>query len=1517
MERISVKKPYTVLVAVIMILALGYVSLTSLTTDLLPEVSLPYLMVITPYPGASPERVEASVSTTLESSLGTISGVKNIYSVNAENFSMVQMEFEDGTDMDSVLVRVSSALDQAKAALPDGAGTPSILEISMDMLATMYVAVNHEGYDIYELSDYISKEVVPYIERQEGVANVSTIGLVTRTIQVDLNKDKIRDINDRILTETDKALADAKKQLDDAKKQVDDGQKLLREQEAAFGKTLSGAIFSRIDTGVLQAAKELKNRLSSLGGTLENLQSEIGVQLTPAQTNVQNGAKQLSGALGDAQSRLDDINRQIKDTQDQIAQLQEQLEALSDSVEQGLPETLPQPDTGGSGEPGEGEGEGGEGDAGGEPAPQPTPIPIPTVDPELRAQIEEQIRQLQEQLEDLNRQRQELQESVQQLAGELRETDGSYEQVAPVLNNNAELTQLRQDLADLIRDISAELGEISGGSMSDLMQSVTRLAALTARARTLLDRVAALDTAGTLQTQITNAENMLQRLSGAMDSAPAVLDGLEGALAGLTQGQLDAAVAFSTAATQLSSAQQQLAAAQQQYESSRDAALKNANLDAMLTASTISSLVYAQNFSMPAGYIDDRDDNSWLLKVGDEYEGAHEVEDILLVENDVLGTVRLSDIADVTVIDNAGDSYAKLNGEQGVILSIYKSSTSGTNEVSRTCTEAFRELEERDQGTHIVALVDQGIYITLIIKSVLSSMLLGALLAIIVLAFFLRDVKPTLVVAISIPLSVLFALVLMYFSKLSLNMMTLSGLALGIGMLVDNSIVVMENIFRLRQNGLAAPRAAVQGAKQVRGAIVASTLTTVCVFLPMVFTKGTVRELLLPMSLSIGYCLMASLAIALTVVPASASTILRNVRPKEHRIFDRIQDAYGRTLSWCLRFKAVSLAVAVGLLAFSVWMVIRMGIVVLPEMTTTDIQVDIYTDETMTREESYAATDAVMDRILQIEGVENVGIMDAGSSVGLVSSFTSSGGYGSYLCYVTAGEDLDETDINRLCEEIRAAGEGTGARVYASAGGMSDMTTFVSGSGLTVNIYGSEIEKLEEISKDTMGLISQVEGFGTPSDGTEEGEPTLHLVIDRDKAMSYGLTTAQIYGQIAARMQTSVTSVTVTIDGIEMDIVIHDGTQPLTRENLLEMEFSADSGMSSMMSGGSSMSSMMSGGSSMSSMMGGSGMSAMMGGGSGMSGMMSGGSGMGGMTGGASGFDLGALSGATGEEDDDADGEEEEEDDGVHTLGEFARLEETESLSTINRKNQTRYLTVTAKSEEGYNTALQTRELQPLVTEYSKTLPAGYRIEIEGQNTQVNKMLTDMTKLLLLALLFVYLVMVAQFQSLLSPFIVLFTIPLAFTGGMFGLLAFRQELSMLSLMGFLVLMGTVVNNGIVFVDYANQLRLGGMKRRDALIATGKTRMRAILMTALTTILAMTQLIFGHDMGSQLGSGMAIVIAGGLLYATLMTLYIVPVMYDMLFRRDPKLVDVGDDLDDELDDAADFIAKMQSEGDHSV
>ena len=1623
MERFSVKKPFTILVAVILVIILGVVSLTEMQTDLLPPISLPYMIIVTPYPGASPERVESMVSEPMENALGTISHVKNVFSVSSENYSMTQLEFEDGTDMDSSMVKVSSAVQQVHETLPDGCGTPSILEISMDMVATMYAAVSREGYDRYELSDYVDEHVRPYLARQDGVASVSSIGLVEKSVQVELNADKIAEVNDRILEKTNKSLADAKKELDDAKKKVEDGQKELEEQEKSFGNQIASGLFGQIDGN--QIAGQLTDGLGSVIIAVDDLGRAAGEYAEGARSGLLEAGETFADTAEveaeDAEEFSEQAQEAFRDFEESISEAQTQYEELKEQAEQigGNFETAASAAAAAArSAAAENDEETAEAEAAVEKAvsdalntyqtsigsltdaqiqqiagaaagawaqamaaqdaaraaaegAQGAEAPDDILDAAAAAAAAAEARQQEQQ-----RVYEEISSSLSGARDDAQSADGEANQAAEQLKeiliaairggaagedvqraaeaagiaiapylpevqtgeaddesegsvisvpglpdapaqgqisapSSGEIEQSVSDAEKQLLEASSALQDaaeqLEQGTSSSLAQGITALTGAAAQVRSALALLEQVDIDGYLSEQIGAVESALFEAEGVVAQLPEMLDGIEAGTAALFQGQLDAAVGFSEATRQLSQAKAALDSAEDQYETAKKQALENANVDSLVSAATLSQLIYAQNFSMPAGYIDDKDDNAWLLRIGEEYTSSVDISDALLVDAEEIGMIRLSDVADITVIDNADQSFTSVNGDEAVVLAVFKGSTAGTNEVSRNIARAMTEVEEDQPGTHFVTLMDQGEYITLIVKDILTSMGLGAFLAILILALFLRDIRPTLMVGISIPLSVLFTVVLMYFTGLSMNIMTLGGLSLGIGMLVDNSIVVMENIIRLRQRGVSAAGSSVQGARQVSGAIISSTLTTVCVFLPMVFTEGTVRSLLVPMALSITYCLTASLVVALTVIPASASAILRKVKPKRETAFDRVLGSYEKMLLFCLRHKAVPLLGSVAMLALCIVALIRMGIVILPEMTSDTIEMSIVTPEDASREDSYAEVTEILRKVSAVEGVEDIGAMDQAGTVSLISGMRGdSGGYGTYVCYLNAKEGVNGNEVKAMVKEIEEAVKDFPGEVTVSAGGMSD-TSALLGSGLSVNIYGNDLDRVREISAQVAEAAGKIEGFENVSDGTEDDDKALHLIIDKDKAMAKGFTVAQIFAEVSARTQTQVTSTSITDGDLNLEVIVKDETDILTRENLLDMELQAGQTgavAAGMMQGGSGMSGAMAGGMS-----------------GGMSG--SGSASMSDMFGGDGSSLMDAFSGEESEEDseeesdeeesDEEDGEkkeEEEEEEKVHRLREFATIVETTAPSSISRENQKRYMTVSAETGEGYNTTLLTRELRPELDRISKELPNGYSIELAGETTQVDRMVSQMSKMIALALSFIYFVMVAQFQSLLSPFIILFTVPLAFTGGMIGLLLSGEQLSMMSLMGFLVLMGTVVNNGIVFVDYTNQLRIGGLSRWDALIATGQTRMRPILMTALTTILAMGQLIFGSGMGSQMSRGMAIVIAGGLAYATLMTLFIIPIMYDILYKKQPISVQVDESIDNIPDDAAEFLAERE-------
>ena len=1306
MEKFSVKKPFTVLVAVIMVLMLGFVSISNMQTNLLPDVNTPFLMVVTVYPGASPERVESEVSDVMQNALGTVAGVESVTATSAENYSLLLMQFSDDTDMNSAMVKVSNKVDQTTASLPSSCLTPSIIEYSLNMNAFMTAAVSREGSDVYDLSEFVSDTLVPYVERKGGVSSVSANGLIEKMVQVQLSQEKIDAINEKLLEVIDVQLADARKQLESAEAQIEAGRKEYDRQFKNYNKTVSDTVM-----------------------------------------------QQFSGQVGEA-----------------VETVRKQAQALLDSVNQ------------------------------------------------LIAVVQEP--EIQQALIDVR-------DGLQRVMDKFNETG-------------------MKDIDSLI-EIVAELSDITDKLTGALQQLQQRL-----NTEAGTEGSTAADLADDLQVQqsLNTIYNTLNDVIKAMDDVPGLMSTFSDALGTYSQQQMQAYMKFTEAREMLNEYEKQLAEAKQTYADAEEKAMASSDVSKLLDIDTLAQLIYAQNFSMPAGYVKDSSGKSWLLKVGEEYDSIEDISGALLLHVDGFGDVRLSDVADVEVIDNAEASYTRLNGERAAVLKIYKGATSSASEVSDNCLSAFQELEAQYDGLHVVVLSNQGNYITIIVKSILSSMVIGAALAIIVLALFLRDVKPTLVVGFSIPLSVLFAVVLMYFTGMDLNVMTLAGLSLGIGMLVDNSIVVIENIYRLRGRGVPAARAAVQGAKQVGMSVVASTLTSVCVFLPVVFSSSIVKSLMQPMSLCIGYCLMASLIVALTVVPAAASTVLKKAEPKQLKWFDKIQDKYAKSLEWCFRHRALPLLAAVVLLAFCGWRVFSMGVELLPTITSNEAIVTLSTTKDLSKEDSYAIAGKAVEAMLEVDHVEEVGIttdtrvagMDIGQ-LGLPTTITdllnAANSYGTYQVNVMLDESLSSSEIEtarQALEDALSGIEDCTAKVEIS--GMQELTSQLA-SGLSVKIYGADAETLSQLSEKVVDIVNDTEGFANATNGLGSGDATINLQIDRDKVRSYGLTVAQVYQQIAAKLTTTTTAQTpVTVDGSTMSVQISNNLDPVTKENMMDITFETT--------------------------------------------VMS------------------------------ADGTTST---GTCTLADMATWDTGSAPDSITSEDQTQYVSVTADTLDGYNTTVQARVLEKKLNEFalSDEMPEGCSFSMGGESDSVNFMVNEMVQWLALALPFVYLVMVAQFQSLLSPFIVLFTIPLAFTGGLLGMLFTGQQLTMISLMGFIVLMGTVVNNGIVFVDYANQLRLGGMERRAALIATGKTRMRPILMTTLTTVLAMLQLVFSNDMASQLMSGMAIVIICGLSYATLMTLYIVPILYDILFRKPPLNVDVGsdDELDDIPDDAAEYIAQSSS------
>ena len=932
----------------------------------------------------------------------------------------------------------------------------------------------------------------------------------------------------------------------------------------------------------------------------------------------------------------------------------------------------------------------------------------------------------------------------------------------------------------------------------------------------------------------------LKTLQGSMEKLMRELESgrlraqVEGDVSDLLVQLMDGLTQMTGAELQLSEARTQIESGLKQIQEAYKKVAEQTDLGGILSISTISGLLTAQNFSMPAGYIDDDSGVSYMVSVGQKFESSGELADMVLFDLGLEGVapITLGDVATVVVTDDGDELYTKLNGENGILLSFTKQSNYATAEVSNNITDRFRTLETQYEGLSFVPLMDQGDYIYLIVDTILSSLLWGAVFSVVVLFLFLRDWRPTLITLISIPVSVIFAVVLMYFTGVTINMISLSGLAVSVGMLVDNSVVVIENIYRLRAKGATIVQAAVSGAGQVLGAVTASTLTTVCVFAPIVFVEGLTRQLFTDLALTITYSLLASLLVSLTLVPAMAAGMLRRDFAPKPGLLDKIYPAYRKAIAWSLDHKAGVLLLSLTLLVTTAWGAVSRGFTFMPEIDMNNLSLTVTMPEDTTREEAVALADEVMERVMSVDNIDAAGfMMGSGSMGGLSMTSTGNGDY-DVTGYLTMPEGTFGSDagkeIEALCADLPCEVTTTGV--------MSGMMSYMTGSGVSLQVYGDDMEGLQTAAGALGRRIAEVEGIEDVSDGLEDAAPALQVVVDRDKAMTKGITVAQIYMQVAAALQDTTTVSEVTLDGKRMEMMVDAAADSkLTREKLLELTITPDSSMSASMS-----------------------------------------SAMGGSTGGASASGLSQLT-----------GEDSGDEDTSFPLGDVAEVRETVSLNSIQRDQQRRCITVTAAIADGYNVTKVTSAVQQAVAPLA--LPEGVTVEFNGENEQIMDAMGQVLLMLLLGVVLVYLIMVAQFQSLKSPFIVMFTIPLAFTGGFMALLISGIEVSVISLIGFVMLVGIIVNNGIVLVDYINQQRLAGMERREAIIDAGVTRLRPILMTSLTTILGLIVTALAKNAGTALIQPIALVCIGGLLYATLMTLFVVPCMYDILSKKELRQV----------------------------
>lgn len=1388
--KFSVKKPYTVLVAVVLVIVLGVVSMMKMSTDLLPNISLPYVIVMTTYPGASPETVEMTVTQPVEGSMATVSNIESISSVSSENYSMVILEFAQSADMNAVSLEIRENLDQIKSYWSDDIGNPIIMKLNPDMLPVMIAAVGGEGMTNAEVTDITQNTVIPDLESIEGVASASATGLIEESVNVIIRQDKIDEINEQVFGSIDEELKDAEQQLADGRQEIYDGQEKLNDSRADLDESRQQLNDSQEELD--KNKKELEDSRQKLADgkaelaenktKLEEGKNELSSKKSESTEKLAQAEKELLTAKADLEASKVHITSQIttvKSLEDGIKKAKDGQQAI-DSALTGISALQ-----------------------------SAVSACITTNNPEDSGVIGE----------DLANQINAVLSQVSGTSATL--TAGSSPAAAKQVLSAAESALKAQRPSDeLITNMEASLNANTGGlgaeayiaSMQSVLSEIEGNIAKLDSGLTELYKgnlTAAIEFANAQTTislgemQITTAEAQIEASEKQLESGQKQIESGQEQIDSGWEQLKEGEEQLNESAKKLQDSLKQLAESEEDLEENRQNAYDQADMNGILTVSTVKSLLAAQNFSMPAGYVTE-DGVDYLVRVGDKPEDVEALKKmpIMNTEMDGVDIIYLEDVADVFMTDNSADIYTNVNGNPGVMLTIQKQTGYSTGDVSDRIKEKFKDLQEENENLTLITLMDQGIYIDLVMDSIINNVLVGALLAILILILFLKDIRPTMVVAVSIPISLITAIVCMYFSGVTLNVISLSGLALGVGMLVDNSIVVIENIYRLRGEGYSAKEAAIQGAGEVAGAILASTLTTVCVFLPIVFTEGITRQLFVDMGLTIAYSLLASLIVALTVVPAMASGVLSRVTPKEDgRFFGGLIKAYEKVLALALKTKPVVFLLVLVLLVGSAAAAFAKGTAFMPDMDSTQISMTVTLPKDTPLSHTGEVTDEILYKIAEIDEVVDIGAMANASSLTMLTGNGNSS-TNETAVYISLDENKKRTNeviADEIENRISDIVEREGAEIAIETSSM-DMSA-MGGSGITVQIEGRELDTLQELAKEVAGIIEGVEGTTEVSDGLEESTGELRIIVDRDKAIEHGFTVAQVFQQIQGKLAAATSATSLETEIRDYDVYVKNAEDmTLTRELVKDLTLDRTKN----------------------------------------------------------------------------DGSKE-----TVKLSELAAFEDTETSMSVNRLNQTRYIPVTAQLADGYNIGLVSDAVEKALKDYE--LPDGYTIEMTGENETITDAMQQLYLMLILALIFMYLIMVAQFQSLLSPFIIMFTIPLAFTGGFLGLLISGSEVSVIALIGFVMLSGIIVNNGIVLVDYINQLRAQGMEKKEAIMTAGRTRMRPVLMTAMTTILALSTMVFSHDMGADMSRPMSVVTIGGLTYGTLLTLIVIPCIYDVFSR----------------------------------
>ena len=820
-----------------------------------------------------------------------------------------------------------------------------------------------------------------------------------------------------------------------------------------------------------------------------------------------------------------------------------------------------------------------------------------------------------------------------------------------------------------------------------------------------------------------------------------------------------------------------------------------------LTLNQVIQMVGFENLNMPAGRIVE-DHKDFLVRTRAEFASLKELEDLVVGVSPTGNPIKLRQIAKVKDTISDLRTEMRVQSKPGVMMIVTKQSGANTVQVAdavKAELEDLREVLPKDIEMHIG--MDMSSSVKLTVNSTGRTALLGGVMAMLMIYFFLRNIRPTLAVGIAIPVSIIVTFIPLNAVGYTLNLLTLGGLALGVGMLVDNAIVVIENVFRHLEEGKSRKEAARLGASEVGMAITASTLTTLAVFLPMAMGSGTAGQLVRGLALSISFSLLASLFVSLTMVPMIASVFFKprskvdyTLKADESWII-RLRAAYTKALTVVLQHRWKTMGAAGVAFLISMALIPIVGTEFMPEMDQAMLMMKIKlpvgsaleeTDQAVRQVEKIALSEDAVQTVIVSNGVNEE---DRGQS----GDMANAGSHEGMIMLAMKPKSDRSLSTTKIGEKIRG-------EIPSMRGVTIETIDFGAamgggGSDVEIQVFGKDFIVLEEISKEVAAIIANVEGVTDIKSSMEEAKPEYHIALNREEINRMGLVSGQVantikastLGQVATRYRYAgeETNVRIKFREDQRNSIRDIGQIKLTTPMKSQIP-----------------------------------------------------------------------------------------------LAQVASITREEGPVKIIRDNQSRMVLVTASIlDRDLGSVME--EIIEILKPIQSTLPDGYFVEYGGQYEQMIDTFITLGQALALAILLVFMVMASQFESLIHPLVIMVTIPLALIGVVIGFLISGVTISLTSFIGFIMLTGIVVNNGIVLVDYINQLRRKGIEATAAIIEAGSTRLRPVLITALTTIFGMLPMVLDSSEGAEMRAPMAITVIGGLTAATFLTLFIVPSLYSLV------------------------------------